>query len=98
MEDKQKGLEGQLADSYRRDTNAMVLIFAQWCVNHELDPMELYREAYPDQGVPPELVGMLELTVPKEEAGEIETGTLLNVLLAFDNEALAFAVRKRVSS
>lgn len=94
MAERQNNIGWQLAEGYRRDTNAMVLIFAQWCVNHELDPLELYKEAYPDQDVPTELSSMLALTVPREEAGEIATDMVLNVLMAFDNEALAFVVRK----
>lgn len=41
--------EKQLAEAYERDENMMILVFAQWCVNHDLDPMELYAKAYPQQ-------------------------------------------------
>lgn len=41
--------EKQLAEAYERDENMMILVFAQWCVNHDLDPLELYAKAYPQQ-------------------------------------------------
>ena len=27
----------------------MVLVFSQWCINHNLDPFEIYAQAYPTQ-------------------------------------------------
>jgi hypothetical protein len=98
MKDEQKELEKKMADSYMRDTSAMILIFSQWCVNHDIDPEALYKEAYPEQSIPQELKNMQALTVPKEEAGEIPVETLLNVLMAFDNEQLAFAVQSRIGN
>ncbi|MDZ5472271.1 hypothetical protein SM124_10980 [Bacillus sp. 31A1R] len=71
----------------------MILVFAQWCVNNNLDPVKLYTEAYPNQVSNPALLKtMEELTVDKEEAGEIPTSTVLNVLSLFGNEDLAFVV------
>jgi hypothetical protein len=95
MDDKEKGYKQVLEEGYRRDTNAMVLVFAQWCVNHDLDPISVYHEAYPEQEIPIELQGMMELTVPKEEAGDIPLDTLLNVLMVFDNECLATVVQEK---
>lgn len=37
--------EKQLAEAYERDENMMILVFAQWCVNHDLDPMEPVRQS-----------------------------------------------------
>lgn len=31
----------QLEEYYRRDENMMILVFAQWCVNHDLDTARL---------------------------------------------------------
>ncbi|WCK55322.1 hypothetical protein PP175_04910 [Aneurinibacillus sp. Ricciae_BoGa-3] len=80
--------------TYERDTAAMILVFAQWCVNHQLDAASLYQQAYPHQKIPSSLEQMMAITVPKEEAGEIPTDTLLSVLLAFDNESLAEVVQQ----
>lgn len=32
--------EKQLTEAYERDENMMILVFAQWCVNHDLDPID----------------------------------------------------------
>jgi hypothetical protein len=91
-----KELEDELIRNYQREENMMILIFAQWCVNHDLDPAELYRCAYPQQMDNASLKQALELTVPKEEAGEVPDDTLLGVLSLFGNEELAFLVTKEI--
>ncbi|UNK20339.1 hypothetical protein MNQ98_10145 [Paenibacillus sp. N3/727] len=92
MESADKTVEERIVESYRQDEDMMILVFAQWCVNHGLDPAELYRKAYPDQLVNERLARVLELTVSKEEAGDIPDQTLLGVLSLFGNDDLAIAV------
>jgi hypothetical protein len=94
MEENKRVIE-KLSEMYQRDTTAMILVFAQWCINHDLNPLAVYKEAYPEQDIPPALVSMMELTVPKEEAGDIPLQTLLNVLTAFDNDRLAAVVQEK---
>ncbi|WP_138495613.1 hypothetical protein [Paenibacillus pinistramenti] len=89
--------EQRIIDSYRQDEHMMILVFAQWCVNHDLDPAEVYRRAYPDQAGSPVLEQMAGLTVPKEESGEIADETLLGVLSLFGNEDLAFVVTEEIA-
>lgn len=91
-----KQLEEQIIRNYERDEHMMILVFAQWCVNNGLDPVELYRRAYPEQPDNPALRQTLELTVPKEEAGDIPDETLLGVLSLFGNDRLAFAVTEEI--
>ncbi len=74
----------------------MVLLFAQWCVNHDLDPTELYLRAYPHQAASPALQQAVDLTVPEEEAGEVPDETLLSVLSLYDNDELAFVVTEEI--
>jgi hypothetical protein len=93
---EQKELEEQMIRNYQRDESLMVHIFAQWCVNHDLDPGELYLRAYPQQAANQALKYALDLIVPKEEAGEIPDETLLGVLSLFDNEDLAFIVTEEI--
>ena len=76
----------------------MILVFAQWCVNHEVDPYELYQRAYPAQGENAALTKALELTVSKEEAGAIPDETLLGVLSLYGNEDLGFAVTEEIAA
>ncbi|MGD8189681.1 hypothetical protein ACQCN2_06705 [Brevibacillus ginsengisoli] len=92
----QKEVEQQIIQQYQRDEGMMILVFAQWCVNYDLDPLELYNRAYPAQPVNQQLKQMLEVTVPKEEAGDIPDETLLSVLSLFGNEDLAFVVTQEI--
>lgn len=98
MEYTEKSVEERIAESYRQDEDMMILVFAQWCVNHGLDPAELYRKAYPNQPDNERLARVLELTVPKEEAGEIPDQTLLGVLSLFGNEDLAIVVSEAAAT
>lgn len=98
MSDRQRSrMEEEVIRNYERDENMMILVFAQWCVNHGLDPEELYRQAYPEQAANPSLQRTMELTVPKEEAGFIADDTLLGVLSLFGNEDLSFVVRQEIA-
>ncbi|MEC2305442.1 MULTISPECIES: hypothetical protein [Heyndrickxia] len=87
-----KDMEEKIIQQYKMDEKMMALIFAQWCVNNGLDPKALYSRAYPQQEKNGLLEEALALTVPKEEAGEISSGTVLNVLSLFGNDDLAFVV------
>ncbi|RLQ96115.1 hypothetical protein [Falsibacillus albus] len=84
-----KELEEKIVQNYQKDENMMILVFAQWCINNDLDPEAMYKEAYPSQAENHALKNALELTVPKKEAGEIPDHTLLGVLDLFGNNELA---------
>lgn len=86
----------QIVESYQKEENMMILVFAQWCVNHDLDPVSVYRKAYPDQGENQALKDGVALTVTKEEAGDVPDETLLGVLSLFGNEDLAFVVTQEI--
>lgn len=83
-------MKNEVIENYQRDEEMMILIFAQWCTNNELNPIELYKRAYPQQKANESLTKAMESTVPKEESDEISTETLLAVLSMFGNEDLAF--------
>jgi hypothetical protein len=89
-----KEMEEFIIKKYQQDENMMILVFAQWCINHDLDPLELYQTAYPSQGRNKALEDVLELTVPKKESEEIPNETLLAVLQLFGNDDLAFVVQQ----
>ncbi|MCA1321641.1 hypothetical protein LC085_17175 [Bacillus tianshenii] len=91
-----KEVEKRIIENYQQEENMMILVFAQWCVNHGLDPEALYMKAYPNQGNNPALIQALELTVSKEEAGDISNETLLGVLSLFGNDDLAFVVSEEM--
>lgn len=93
---ERKDIEAKVIESYKKDEQMMILIFAQWCVNNDFDPEMLYIRAYPEQVKNPALHNALELTVSKEEAGEILDETLFNVLDLFGNHDLAFIVQDEI--
>ncbi|WP_059105723.1 hypothetical protein [Shouchella shacheensis] len=92
----QNDIEKQVIENYQRDENMMILVFAQWCVNHQLEAKALYKRAHPDQSVNPELEKTMDVTVSKEEAGEVPDETLLGVLSLFGNSDLAFVVSEEI--
>lgn len=92
----QKDAQERIIQTYQRDEKMMILIFAQWCINHDLAPKELYLKAYPNQAANQALQEAMDLTVPKEEAGEIADETLLGVLSMFGNDDLAFVVTEEI--
>jgi len=91
-----KEMEEQIIRNYQRDEQMMILVFAQWCVNHDLDPEKLYLSAYPQQTAGPALRQAIDLTVPKEEAGDIPDETVLGVLSLFGNDELAYVVTEQI--
>ncbi|WP_042347702.1 hypothetical protein [Bacillus massiliigorillae] len=91
-----KELEEQIIHNFQNDEKMMILIFAQWCVNHDLNPEEVYLRAYPNQSTNYALQDAISLTVPKEEAGEIANETLLGVLSLFGNDDLAMVVSEEM--
>src|SRR5699024_12463324 len=76
----------------------MVLIFAQWCVNRDLDPIELYEQAYPYQMKKKTLQEQLLQTVPKNESEEITTEMVLYTLQFFCNDVLSFVVQEAAAN
>ncbi|WP_077624127.1 hypothetical protein [Sediminibacillus massiliensis] len=92
----QNEMEKRIIEQYQQDENMMILVFAQWCVNNDLDPDELYRRAYPNQSRNPELSKTMELIVPKEESETIPDQTVLGVLQLFGNDDLAFVVSNEI--
>lgn len=77
---------------YEKDEEMMILLFAQWCVNNEIDALELYERAYPQQVQNKALKAALEQTVPKESSEEISQHIVIAVLQSFGNDDLAFEV------
>lgn len=91
-----KEMEEFIVQSYQKEENMMILVFAQWCINHDLDPEAIYLKAYPDQAENQALKDALALTVPKQEAGDVPDEKLLGVLSLFGNDDLAFIVTEEM--
>ncbi|WNS82187.1 hypothetical protein RRU94_15675 [Domibacillus sp. DTU_2020_1001157_1_SI_ALB_TIR_016] len=84
-----KEMEEFIVQSYQKEENMMILVFAQWCINHDLDPEAVYLKAYPEQSRNQALKDALALTVPNE--------TLLGVLSLFGNDDFALIVREEIA-
>lgn len=91
-----KSMDEQIIENYQSDEKVMILIYAQWCINHDLDPKALYLKAYPDQVKNEALKEALDLTVLKEESDQIDDNTVLHILQVFDNHDLAFIVQEEI--
>ncbi|MDR7079731.1 hypothetical protein J2Y03_004789 [Neobacillus niacini] len=92
----QKELEEKIIENYQGQEKMMILDFAQWCINHDLEPEEIYLRAYPNQSANPALREAIELTVPKDDAGEVTDETIMGVLSLFGNDDLAFVVTEEI--
>ncbi|WP_440110619.1 hypothetical protein [Paenibacillus sp. QZ-Y1] len=96
--ERSKQIEEAVIETYKKEEEMMILVFAQWCVNHGLEPEEMYRQAYPNQQSNERLQQVLKLVVSKEEAGEIPDDTVLGVLSMFGNEDLAMVVSDAIAA
>lgn len=83
--------------NYQKDEEMMILLFAQWCINHDLDPILVYKEAYPEQKGNEALLKALNDTLSKEDAAHIPTNTLIAMLEMFNNEQLAFIISEKMT-
>ncbi|MDO3409502.1 hypothetical protein QWJ34_06980 [Saccharibacillus sp. CPCC 101409] len=92
----EKETQEKIVEVYRQEEDMMILVYAQWCVNNDLDPAELYASAYPEQLANERLERVLKLVVSKEEAGDITDDTLLGVLSMFGNEDLGMVVAEAI--
>lgn len=83
-----------IIDQYKQDESMMVVIYAQWCVNNDVDAVALYQQAYPEQPVNKELIQAMNETVDKKESEEISTSLVQHVLQLFGNDDLAFVIQE----
>lgn len=81
-----------IIEHYQAGEKGMILLFAQWCLNHQLDPYVLYEQAYPNQAGLTLLGEIMAHTVDPKEADPIETALLIDALQAYGNDALVFVI------
>lgn len=95
MEFNELSIEEQVIKKYQQDENVMIQLFVQWCLNHEVDPNELYARAYPEQQKNPSLQKVLK-EMNGSEPMEIDNETMLDVLQLFGNFDLAFVLSEEI--
>lgn len=98
IQNKTNAINKRVIENYENDEKMMVLIFAQWCVNNNVDAIKLYEDTYPNQGKNRLLENILTETVEKEQSEVIPDETVLNVLQLFGNDDLAFSVQRVIDS
>lgn len=86
------GKNEEVIRQYQEDEKRMVLIFAQWCINHQLDPFVVYGEAYPTQMNNSILKEVIDWTVDASESDPIDTEMIIQILQAYGNDDLAMIV------
>lgn len=87
-------MNDKVIEQYQNDEKMMISLYAQWCVNHEIDAVKLYKQAYPSQQDNDLLVSILDDT--EKNSLQVNTDTLLQVLQLFGNDDLAFEVSQAV--
>ena len=88
-------MKNNVIEQYEQDENIMIQLYAQWCINHDLDSFALYQTAYPDQKTNDALASAIEET--EKNALEVDTETVIQVLQLFGNDHLAFVVSEIAS-
>ncbi len=83
-------------EQYQEKERLMVQIYVQWCIDHGLDPVEIYEKAYPDQVKNDILTDIIEEGIEKEDPSSIDVATLFDVLQLYGNEDLAIAIQEEV--
>ena len=96
MEFNELSVDEQVIAKYKHDEKVMIQLFVQWCVNHQVDPNELYGRAYPEQRKNPSLQEVLKEMDDAEEM-EIDNETMLDVLQLFGNFDLAFILSEEIA-
>jgi len=87
-------LKNNVIEQYEADENMMIQIYVQWCINHDLNPLDLYSRAYPNQASNDVILALMETT--EKDSTIIDTGTVLYVLQLFGNDDLAYEVTEIV--
>jgi len=92
-ENNSKTVDERVIENYQKDEQMMILIFAQWCVNNEVDANELYKRAYPEQASNQLLANIFKETLEAGKSDQVDDTTVFSVLEIFGNSDLAFEVQ-----
>lgn len=79
---------------YQQDEAVMIQLFVNWALSHDLDPLALYKRAYPAQSANEALDKAMEQADPAET--DVSDDTLLDILQMFGNDDLAFIVSEEM--
>src|SRR5690625_1169835 len=71
-ENNSKTVDERVIENYQKDEQMMILIFAQWCVNNEVDANELYKRAYPEQASNQLLANIFKETLEAGKSDQVD--------------------------
>src|SRR5699024_9317506 len=80
----------------KENEEMMILIYAQWCINHDIVSHILYNKFYTDQTILSLLYDGMKSTVTNKESEEITEEMVIQLLKMYGNDDLAFAVQEKV--
>lgn len=83
-------------EQYEEKERLMIVIYAQWCLDHDFDPVRIYEQAYPEQEKNKLLLEVLEEPLEKENPSAIDMETLFEVLQLYGNEDLAIVIQEEI--
>lgn len=90
-----RNMEERVIQKYQEDEQLMIRLFVQWCANHQLDPHELYKRAYPNQQENATMKNIIDQADAEDDIN-IDNETMLDVLQLFGNDDLAFIVADEI--
>lgn len=96
--EKQVDLSKQVIENYQKDEAMMVLIFSQWCVNNDVNAIEIYEQAYPEQARNNLLKEKYEEAIEAGKSDTVDDLTVFTVLEIFGNTDLAFEVQRIIDA
>lgn len=92
-EDNAKTVDERVIENYQKDEQMMILIFAQWCVNNDVNANKLYKRAYPEQANNQLLADIYKEALEAGKSDQVDDVTVFSVLEIFGNSDLAFEVQ-----
>lgn len=88
-------IDDQVIKNYQKDEQVMIQLFANWCSNNQLDAMQLYANAYPNQEENRSLQKVMN-EFNESERIDVPNETMLDILQMFGNYDLAYVVTKEI--
>lgn len=85
-------------EQYQEKERLMIIIFTQWCIDHDFDPIDIYAKAYPEQGENAVLLDVLEEPFEREKPSSISIDILFEVLQLYGNEDLAIVIQEELEN
>lgn len=81
----------KVIEQYQADEKVMIQLFIHWCNNKQLNPLTIYRKAFPHYSDTTVLEDNIKEIVGDEPV-QVSTETLLHILEVFEQHELAYVI------